>query len=153
MTYGKHRMSGANSDALFMVGESLSSLSYMETRYTSNMVVTYNIMDLLKASGWEMNALFSVDVYRSYKNRTMVNRILDRFKIYEVLYEHKVHLDDFLHGIETYGARFLSLVDRGSMYSRNVTFKQYGFLIYSRDMIRNSGRVFEKASEMILKKF
>ena len=153
LAHGKYRVSSVNNDALFMVGESLSSLSYMEARYTANMTATYNILDLLKASGWEMNTLFSMEVYRTYKNRSMIERILSRFNIYEMLYEHNVTSDDFMKGIESYGDRFLTLVDRGCMYSRNVTMKQYSFLIYSRDMIRNSGRVFEKASEMVLKKF
>ena len=139
---------------LYSFAEALSSLAYVDNGANiPPQVRTYNILDMIRSSGWEMNMLFSLDVIRQYRNDSLYQSLSKRFSLDDLLMECKITEKDFVLNMDKYSGRFVSLVDRGSMYSRGVSFKQYQFLIYSKRMIESSGNLFQKASEMVLKKF
>jgi hypothetical protein len=136
------------------LGECLSSLAYVDSgAQVPPQIKTYNIMDLMRASGREEGILFSLEILKKYKNGSLYAGLSKKLSLDDVLLDCKLSEQDFIINMEKYSERFLSLIDRGSMYSRNVAFKQYSFLSFSVKMTENAGKVFSKATDMILKKF
>ena len=143
-----------NPKSLYSLAEALSSIAYVDNgANVPPLVRTYNMLDMIRSSGWEMNMLFSLDVIRQYKNYSLYQSLYKRFSLEDLMMECQISEKDFIINMDKYFNRFASMVDRGSMYSRNVSFKQYQFLIYSKRMMESSGSLFQKASEMVLKKF
>ena len=147
-------LSSMTTDEALRIGELLSSLAYIDSGVSVPvMIKTYNIMDLLRASNQEQNMLFSIEVLSKYKNPTLYASLSKKYNLEDILLEGKMSEQDFLLNASRYGERYLSLIDRGGMYTRDVLFSQYQFSTYSSTMIMNAGKVFERACDMVIKKF
>lgn len=135
------------------VGERLSSLSYVEVGNVGDTLIqVYNIMDIVRAVDAESEILFSLEMIRE-KNPSLYTGISKRLGIDDALLDCKLSDENFITNLTRYEDRFLSLIDRGSMYSRNVNFSQYHFLAFSTRMLDSSGRIFKKAINRVMKKF
>ncbi len=147
-------LTSTDSGEILRVGELLSSLAYIDNgSAVPAMVKVYNIMDLLRALDQEQNMLFALEVLSIYKNSTLYTSMMKKYNLEDILLEGKLTEQDFLLNVSRYGERYLSLIDKGGMYTRGVLMSQYQFSTFSRNMVMNSGRLFEKAYSMVKKKF
>lgn len=149
----KYELSRMSDSVLLNIGECLSSLSYVDggAQFPS-MVKTYNIMDLMRAINVETEVLFSLEILKD-GNGSLYSGISKKFNFDDLLLDSQLTEKDFIVYMDKYQGRFLSLVDRGSVYSRNVSFGQYSFLSFGGRMIESSGMVFQRAISKVLKKF
>lgn len=135
------------------IGEKLSSLTYVEVgQIEESLIHVYNIMDLIRATGTESEILFSIEMLRE-KNSSLYTGISKRLGLDDIFLDCKISDKDFISGITRYEDRFLNLIDRGSMYSRNITFEQYSLVSFSSKMLESSGKLFQKAVGRVIKKF
>lgn len=149
----KFELSRMSDSVLFNIGECLSSLSYIDGgAQFPPMVKTYNILDLMRAVNVETEVLFSLEILKE-GNGTLYSGISKKLNFDDLFLDSQLTEKDFIVYMDKYRGRFLSLIDRGSVYSRNVLFGQYSFLSFGGRMLESSGMVFQRAISKVLKKF
>lgn len=135
-------------------GEILSSLSYIDdTYFIPANVKTYNIIDMLRAVGDDGDLFLSLDILLEYKNTSLYRKLDEKYSLSEILQDVGVSKRDFILGVQKYRKRAMLLIDRCGEHTIDVTKGQYSFSSLGERSIINSGRIFEKVSSRILKKF
>lgn len=138
----------------------LSSMSYVDF-YTAGSIlldsdntksICYNIIDVIRAVGWEQDLVFSYDISKEFKSDVLINYIFNHFDITDILSKLGVSESTFIAYIGDYSSRYLYLVNCGSMYSRSVKKSQKCLSVFCRPMLINSGKIFERVSRKIFSK-
>lgn len=155
---GRDGFTGKNHVETFL---SLSSMSYVEIYKGGDVLGSinikksqcYNLLELIRSTGWDQDLFFSYEVLLDFKNEIMLKSVLGRFGFSEILDELGITLREFSEYALQYRDRFCVLLDTGAMYSRRVRMSQYQLGAFSGKMLSNSGRLFKKMSGRIIKKF
>ena len=138
----------------------LSSLAYADVNSKTKIISginmscvhCYNVIDLIRASGWDQDLLFSYVFQHSYKNNVLVNSIFGKFSLEDILATLNITSDVFRDCTIRYFSLLGCLRDSNSMYSCKVRLEQYQLGVFSGASIYSSGKVFTKISNRILKK-
>lgn len=144
-------------DLLGKVSEKISSMSYVvdQSSYGSKgdsvLSLCFNIIDLVRAIGWLNSLLYSVDMIKIYKNRTLYDSIMDKMKIREILEDRLIDEVDFVKALNKY-IEFYDLYSSGSMYKMKVKNK-FNFASFTSRQLDNIGPVLDSSVRLILKKF
>ena len=136
------------------MGEILSAYSYMDgTDAIWAVTRSYNILDLLRAIGSEEDILFSIDLSLNYNVDTLIENRIHKFHLDDILDICEITLKDFVVNVGKYEKSLMLINDLHGMYKRKVTHAQYCFSMFSSDMIRSAGVLFDRVGKMVLKKF
>lgn len=133
----------------------VSSFYYLHNLGDYNVVVdlildTYNIVDLLRSIGRDMDLYFSFDILYTMKNDSVLRSLITKLGLEEEI--SKVSYKYFME----YGLEYFKLVgffiDSGS-FDLLVSEKQKDFVSVSSRSLVGGGKIFERASGRMLKIF
>lgn len=130
----------------------IESVSYGSSKNDSILCLCSNIIDLLRCSGWLDYLMYSVDMIRVYKNRTLYDSIIKKTGIRDILEESLVREVDFVKAINRY-IEFYYLYNSGSMYRMRASINKFNFSSYTKRQLDNVGPMLENSVGMVLKKF
>ena len=147
-------------DMLDMLGKLVSKLSSMSyvidtssfgSKGDSVLSFCFNIIDLIKAVGWLNSLLYSIDMIKIYKNRTLYDSIINKMSVRDILEESLVSEVDFVKSLNKY-LDFYDLYNSGSMYRMRVKNK-FNFSSFTSRQLDNIGPVLDSSMRLIMKKF
>lgn len=130
----------------------IESVSYGSSKNDFVLSLCFNIIDLLRCSGWLDYLMYSVDMIRIYKNRTLYDSIVKKTGIRDILEDNLVREVDFVKAINRY-IDFYYLYNSGSMYRMRASLNKFNFSSYTKRQLDNVGPMLENSVGMILKKF
>jgi hypothetical protein len=144
-----------NKKDIYSLGDKLSSMSYLSTKATAiNGVDTiFNILDMLRAVGWDNSLFFSLEMIQSEKNRFIYDSVVKKFCIKDIIKESGIKESDFVKGILEYKESVLPVISYGYMYTRKPGNVGYCLSTHSIRQLISAGNVFNMVGELVSGKF
>ena len=150
--FNKGTMLKTYSDSeLIDIGIALSSMFYSRNVMKKELILAYNLMDLLRAVNWDQNIIFSVDCISDLKSKAVWESVLKRFNVYDILKERNLSEKELVFAVNTYRNSVIYRIDWGMCYNRVAKPDQYKMISYSPGHLDNAGKVFEMTLNMLSK--
>ena len=144
-----------NKKDIYSLGDKLSSMSYLSTKAaTLNGIDTiFNILDMLRAVGWDNSLFFSLEMIQEEKSRFIYDSVTKKFCIRDIITESGIKESDFVKGILDYKESVLPVMSYGYMYTRKPNSGGYCLSTHSIRQLISAGSVFDMVDGLVLSKF
>jgi hypothetical protein len=124
-------------------GETLDNMS-------DKKIDLYNLMDILRCIGKEQDMLFGVDMITDINSDVLFNSLVNKLDITTEMSNLGPKAKD---DIRAYKFKMLKLVDKGAVYSRDVSPEQGALVPFSSRELVNSGKLVQVLLERVIKHF
>lgn len=145
------RVSMYSDSEILDIGIALSSIFYSRNVLKKELILGYNLMDLLRAVNWDQNILFSIDCITDLKSKAVWESVMNRFNVYDILKERNFSEKELVFAVNTYRNSIMCRIDWGMCYNRVAKPAQYKMTSYSPGHLENAGKVFEMSLTMLSK--
>jgi len=90
---------------------SKTSALLFESSCKDEETLSYNFMNIARSTGWEQNVLFGIESIVEDNNVRILNKVLERFNIPEILNDMGLDIQEFIKGINKYKKELLPKLD------------------------------------------